>query len=231
MVRRMQLLEAERGFSGRRAAELGARIREGLLRDNKVVPPVLAVLALLIFAWLAAGVFMGQSAEEEEQRASNQASLGQTPEEDLDVGDPETPAPEAENRDADSFAAFEPKDPFRELIPKAESKKAGESKSKAGESKAESKAGESKSKTGESKSKASESKSKTGGSESKANGARSKADEGKAGDDFIDQSFPGGVGSRGGGAGGDDPDSGADQGGSGNLFNSGGDLALPLPAP
>ncbi len=227
----MQLLEAERGFSGRRAAELGARIREGLLRDNKVVPPVLAVLALLIFAWLAAGVLMGQSGEEEEQRASSQASLGQSPEEDLDIGEPETPAPEAENRDADSFAAFEPKDPFRELIPKAESK-AGESKSKTGESKAgesKSKAGESKSKTGESKSKASESK--TGGSESKANGARSKADESKGGGGFIDQSFPGGADSRGGGAGGSGPDSGADQGGSGNLFNSGGDLGLPVPAP
>ncbi len=229
----MQLLEAERGFSGRRAAELGARIREGLLRDNKVVPPVLAVLALLIFAWLAAGVLMGQSGEEEEQRASSQASLGQSPEEDLDIGEPETPAPEAENRDADSFAAFEAKDPFRELIPKAESK-AGESKSKAGESKggeSKSKAGESKSKTGESKSKTGGSESKTGGSESKTNGARSKTDESKAGGDFIDQSVPGGADSRGGGVGGGDSDSGTNQGGSGNLFNSGGDLALPVPAP
>ena len=226
MIRRMQLLEAERRFSARSAAAMGARVREGLLRDNKVVPSVLAVLALLIFAWLAAGVLMGEPGGDEGQRASNQASVGQRSEEDLDLGEPETPAPEAENRDADSFAAFEPKDPFRELIPKAGESKA---KSKAGEGKTESKASEGKaeSKAGESKSKAGESKSRTGESKSKAGG-------GKAGDDFIDQTFPGAPDSRGGTGGGgpgSDTDQGIDGGGSGNLFNSGGDLALPLPTP
>ncbi len=231
MIRRMQLLEVERRFSAQRAAAMSARIREGLLRDNKVVPPVLAVLAFLIFAWLAAGVLMGEPGGEEEQRASNQASVGQRSEEDLDLGAPETPAPEAENRDADSFAAFEPKDPFRELIPKAgESKaksKAGEGKteSKASEGKAESKAGQSKNKAGESK--AGESKSRTGESKSKAGG-------GKAGDDFIDQTFPGAPDSRGGTGGGgpgSDTNQGIDGGGSENLFNSGGDPTLLLPTP
>ncbi len=223
MIRRMQLLEVERRFSAQHAAAMSARVREGLLRDNKVVPPVLAVLALLIFAWLAASVLTGEPGEEEERRASNQASLSQTPEENPDIGDPETPAPGVENRDADSFAAFKAKDPFRELIPKAgEGKaesKAGESKSKAEKGKAESKVGESKSKTGESKSKTSESKSKAGESRSKV------GDEGKAEDDFIDQSFPGGPDPDVGGSG------GADQGGNGNLFNSGGDLGPPLPLP
>ncbi len=226
MIRRMQLLESEPRFSAGYAA-LGARIREGLLRDNKVLPPVLAVLALLIFAWLAASVLTGEPGEEEERRASNQASLSQTPEENPDIGDPETPAPGVENRDADSFAAFKAKDPFRELIPKAsEAKaesKAGESKSKAGESK--SKTGESKSKANESKSKTGESKDRAGESKSKAGESRSKVGEGKADDDFIDQSFPGGPDPEAGGSG------GADQGGNGNLFNSGGDLGLPPPLP
>lgn len=205
MIRRMQLLEPEPRFSAGYAA-LGARIREGLLRDNKVLPPVLAVLALLIFAWLAASVFTGEPGEEEERRTSNQASLSQTPEENPDIGDPETRAPGVENRDADSFAAFEAKDPFRELIPKAS------------EAKAESKAGES-------KSKANESKSKTGESKDRAGESRSKVGEGKADDDFIDQSFPGGPDPEAGGSG------GAGQGGNGNLFNSGGDLGLPPPLP
>jgi hypothetical protein len=219
MIRRMQLLEPEPRFSAGYAA-LGARIREGLLRDNKVLPPVLAVLALLIFAWLAASVLTGEPGEEEERRTSNQAFLSQTPEENPDIGDPETRAPGVENRDADSFAAFKAKDPFRELIPKASEAKA---ESKAGESK--SKAGESKSKTGESKSKANESKSKTGESKDRAGESRSKVGEGKADDDFIDQSFPGGPDPEAGGSG------GAGQGGNGNLFNSGGDLGLPPPLP
>ncbi|MDP8952461.1 MAG: hypothetical protein M3N18_09515 [Actinomycetota bacterium] len=194
MVRRMQLLEVEGRFSTRRAAAIAARIREGLLRDNKVVPPVLAVLAvlaILIFAWLAAGVLVGEPGEKEEQRASNQASLGQRSEEDLDLGQPETPAPEAENRDADSFAAFEPKDPFRELIPKAGH---GKAESKAGEGKAESKAGETKSKAGESKS--------------------------KADDDFMDQTFPGVPDPRSTGDGDGGSGQGVDRGGSGNLLTA-----------
>lgn len=206
MIRRLQLLESEPRVSAWGMAGLGDRIRDGLLRDNKVIPPVLAVLSLLVFAWLIGGVFMGDPGEEEEQRASNQASLGQgSREEDLERRSPETPAPEAENRDADSYAAFEPKDPFRDLIPKAgEGDKGGSGKagkSKAGEgdnSKGKNKAGEGK--------------------------AKSRAGEGK---DFIDQSFPEGAGSgnrRGAAAGGgSNQDAGADRGG--NLFDSGGDLA------
>ena len=57
-------------------AAIGDRIRDGLLRDNRVVPAVLAVLALLVFAWLIAGTFVGGPGEEEQQ-ASNQASLAQ----------------------------------------------------------------------------------------------------------------------------------------------------------
>ena len=121
MVRRMQLLESERRFSVRRVAALGERIRDGLLRDNKVVPPVLAALALLVFAWLTVGVLMGDTGDEKERQASSQASLAQeAPKEDPGQGDSGgTLAPGADNRDTESFAAFKPKDPFRQLTPKA----------------------------------------------------------------------------------------------------------------
>ena len=55
MIRRMQLLDPQDQLHSNRLAAVGERIRDGLLRDNKVVPVVLATLALLIFAWLVAG--------------------------------------------------------------------------------------------------------------------------------------------------------------------------------
>ena len=119
MIRRLQLLEPESRFSMRRVAAVGNRIRDSLLRGNKVVPPVLAVLALLIFTWLAAGAFMGGPGEQgDEEEVSSQASLAQGPEnpESQDSG---TPAPGVEDRDADSFAKFRSKDPFRDIIPEA----------------------------------------------------------------------------------------------------------------
>src|SRR4051794_10775218 len=101
MTRRLQLLGPESRSSGRRVTAVFERIGDGLLRDNKVVPAVLGILALLIFAWLIAGVLIGGLGGEEEQQASNQASLAQG-EEDSDSGDSETPAPGADNRDSDA---------------------------------------------------------------------------------------------------------------------------------
>ena len=125
MTRRLQLLDPESRSSGRSASAVLGRIRDGLLRDNKVVPAVLGVLALLIFAWLVAGAIIGGPGDEEEQ-ASNQASLAQG--NDSDSGDTETPAPGVENRDSDaSYGGYDegPKDPFRQLIPKASEEGAG----------------------------------------------------------------------------------------------------------
>ncbi len=114
MIRRAQLLG-----SGSRAADrvvaASVRIRDGLLRDNKVIPAVLAVLALLIFAWILAGVLIGgEPGEEKAGQVAGQASQAQAFQ-DSDSGGPETPAPGVENRDTDSYSAFEKKDPFGDI--------------------------------------------------------------------------------------------------------------------
>jgi hypothetical protein len=222
MLRRMQLLpESERRFSGARVAALGERIRDGLLRDNKVVPAVLAVLALLVFAWLIAGALVGgpPGEEEEQQQASSQASL--TPEEDSENQDSGPPAPRVEDRDTESFAAFKAKDPFRQIIPKA---KANETTSR--------------------------SESTTGSRGGSTSGGGGRGAEGGRGG-FIEQTSPGGSGDRAGGSraagegndtsggggrtvgeggntSGGGPGGGvAGRGGNGDLFNSGGDLPVP----
>ena len=49
---------------------------DALVRDNKVLPPVLALLALLLFAWVAAGLFM--AGPEDEGVSSGNAELVQS---------------------------------------------------------------------------------------------------------------------------------------------------------
>src|SRR5687768_5978184 len=44
---------------GRRVVELGRGFVDTSLRENKLLPPVLALLALFVFAWVLAGVFLG----------------------------------------------------------------------------------------------------------------------------------------------------------------------------
>lgn len=193
MIRRLQLLGPEGRFSARRAAAVVDRVRESLLHDNRVVPVVLAVLALLIFAWLVAGFLVGDPGEEE---VASQGALSQAPE---DPGSAETPAPEVENRDTDSYAVFESKDPFRDIIPKA-----GE------EDRLDQAAREN-------------------GLEPGSDRDRG-ADRGRG--DFIDQSSPGEPGSEGrrdagGSAGAAGQGSGTGRGGSGDLFDSGGNLPAP----
>jgi uncharacterized low-complexity protein len=232
--------------SGSRLAAIGDHIRDGLLRDNKVVPAVLGLLALLIFTWLIAGAIMGGPGEEEE---AVQSSLGQGGQ-NSDSGSQETPAPGVENRDTDSYSAFESKDPFRSLVPKAEEGKAGEGK--AGEGKTgEGKTGEGK--TGESKGEESKSGEPKGG---EPKGGEPKGSTPPRGDrpgatppggdrpsvippgedrpsdasggpgdgapDGGDQTVPGDPNFGGG-----DPQGAPGQGGNGNLFNSGGDLPTP----
>ena len=97
----------------RRLAAVGPGFVDAFLRDNKVLPPVVALLALLVLAWIAAGTLFGGP---DEERVSNQANVVQTQE---DPGvDPA--APEVENRDVDSYAAYRNKDPFRQLLAPAE---------------------------------------------------------------------------------------------------------------
>jgi hypothetical protein len=109
---------------------VGVRIRDGLLRDNRVVPAVLATLVLLVFAWLVTGAFIGGSPDEE---VANQVSLAQDEEardggREPEGGEAETPAPGVENRDTDSYSAFKSKDPFDNPLLKVGEGKAGDGK-------------------------------------------------------------------------------------------------------
>jgi hypothetical protein len=97
----------------RRVSAVGSSFVDMFLRDNKVIPVVLALLALLVFAWSLAGAFLGGP---DEEQVSNRAEVAQT--RDPAFADP--PAPEVENRDADSYAAYQFKDPFRQLVAPAE---------------------------------------------------------------------------------------------------------------
>ena len=237
MTRRLQLLDPESRSSGRQVPTVIARVRDGLLRDNKVVPAVLGVLALLIFAWLVAGALISGPGDEEQQ-ASNQASLAQGG--DSNSGETETPAPGVENRDSDaSYGGFEegPKDPFRQLIPQAGDEDGGDQGDRGGDRDV----------GGDEDDRAS------GGSNGGSSGNGRVGDTGRRGnggdsdEDFIEQRSPGGSGSRSvpgeGGGQGSASQRGVGQagegqdvtgqgvagqaGGSGGLFNSGGDLLAP----
>jgi hypothetical protein len=201
VIRRMQLLGPQGRPYSRRLAAVGTSIRDDLLRDNKVVPAVLATLALLVFAWLVVGAFMGGGSNEE---AANQVSLAQD-EEEPDSGDAESPAPGVENRDTDSYSAFESKDPFR-LLKGIESKDNKSGDSKSGDGKVDNgKAGDNRAGGGRA------GDGTSGGGTSGNNGG----DDARDNRDSVDQPLPGGSDFRG------------SQGGNGDLFSSGGDLASP----
>ena len=95
---------------GQWLAAVGSGFADTFLRDNRVIPPVLALLALLVFAWIVAGIFVGGP---EKDQALNEANLAQSE----NAAEAQEPlAPEVENRNVESFAAYESKDPFRQLI-------------------------------------------------------------------------------------------------------------------
>jgi hypothetical protein len=210
VIKRFQLLDVESQPSGHRLAEIGDRIRDGLLRENKMVPAVLGFLALLIFAWLVASALIGGPGEEE--RASNQASLAQ--EEDSESGRSETPAPGVENRDIDSYSAFESKDPFRNVIAEK-----GSNKTTGGQG------GENQAGGRPSANRPNNDRSNNGRSSSNRPGGGAVGGD----EESTDQSTPGSPDSSGGPGGvqGGGAQPGAPQGGTGGLFNSGGDLLPP----
>jgi hypothetical protein len=233
MTRRLQLLDSESRSSGREVSAIIARVRDGLLRDNKVVPAVLGVTALLIFAWLAAGSLIGGPGDEEQQ-ASSQASLAQGGDSDSrEIG---TPAPGAENRDSDaSYGGYDegPKDPFRQLIPKAGEEEDGGAQGDRGGGGDHDVASDEDDRDNGGSDRGSSGNGRDGATVRRGNGPDS--DE-----DFIEQRSPSGSRSRSGPGGdqisanrsGDEQASGG-QGGvdqadsSGGLFNSGGDLPAP----
>jgi len=102
-----------------RISALWRNLFDTLVRDNKVLPPVLALLAILLFAWVVAGAFLG--GPEEEEASSGRAELVQSTDPDAGVD-----APEVEDRDADSYAAYRNKDPFRQLLAPASESTTGE---------------------------------------------------------------------------------------------------------
>ncbi len=95
----------------KRVVSLAAGFWNTFLRDNKVIPPVLAVAALFVFAWIVFGSFIGAP---EDEPVSSQDEIAQSD------GD-EPPAPEVENPNTDSYAAYQSKDPFRQLFQTPES--------------------------------------------------------------------------------------------------------------
>ena len=98
----------------RRMADLGSTLVDAFVRDNRVLPPVLAVLALFIIAWILAGAFMG---EPDQETVAHKADLAQSDLAQSDGGESGSdPAPGVENRDVNSYAAYRSKDPFRELL-------------------------------------------------------------------------------------------------------------------
>ena len=100
----------------RRLAGLWSGLVDTFLRDNKVIPAVLALLALFVFAWVVAGIFL----DAPEEPVSNQTNVAQQE----DAGGSEPLAPNIENRDVESYAAYQSKDPFRQLLAPAETTEA-----------------------------------------------------------------------------------------------------------
>lgn len=82
---------------------------------------VLAILAVLIFAGLVFGLVLGGG---DQEQAVDQEIVPQSQEDGA-----EPPAPETENRDVDSYAAYEAKDPFRQLVAPADADTGGDTTS------------------------------------------------------------------------------------------------------
>jgi hypothetical protein len=97
-------------WAGRRVADLGRGLVDTFLRDNKLLPPVLALLALFVFAWVAAGVFVGGT--DEQKPVAHRSELAQA--DGATGSDPA--APEMDNPNVDSYAAYRSKDPFRQIL-------------------------------------------------------------------------------------------------------------------
>ena len=96
-----------------RLADIGLGFVDTFLRNNRVLPPVLALLALFVFAWILAGTFIDETGQEPVAQRADLAQSNGAP-------DSDPAAPEIENRDVDSYAAYRSKDPFRQLVAPAE---------------------------------------------------------------------------------------------------------------
>ena len=93
-----------------RGADLGRGLVDTFLRDNRLLPPVLALLALFVFAWVLAGVFLGGT--DEQKPVAHRSEIAQAD----GAGGSDPAAPEIDNPNVDSYAAYRSKDPFRDII-------------------------------------------------------------------------------------------------------------------
>ena len=222
MIRRAQLL-GPGSRAANRVLAAGERIRDGLLRDNKVVPAVLALLALLIFAWILTGALIGGEPDETGTgQVATQASQPQAAQDSESEG-PETPAPGVENRDTDSYSAFEKKDPFGNIGVEKSEDDGGSGGGSAGENTTGASNGDSDSNNGSGSS-------RNDGPSPRGPDIRDSGGSGgdrRSGD--AERSSGGGDGGQGGAGQGSTGQGGAaGSGGSNNgLFDSGGDLAFP----
>jgi hypothetical protein len=101
---------ASRQWVGHRVGDLARAFVDTFLRDNRLLPPVLALLALFVFAWVLAGVFVGRT--NDQKPVANRSEIAQAD----DPGGSNPAAPEVDNPNVDSYAAYRSKDPFRQIM-------------------------------------------------------------------------------------------------------------------
>src|SRR5918993_2008711 len=97
-------------WAGQRVADLGRGFADTFLRDDRLLPPVLALLALFVFAWVLAGVFLGGT--DDQKPVAHRSDIAQAEA----TGGSDPAAPEVDNPDVDSYAAYRSKDPFRQIM-------------------------------------------------------------------------------------------------------------------
>ena len=95
---------------GHRVADIPGGFVDTFLRDNRLLPPVLALLGLFVFAWVLAGVFFGGT--DEQKPVAHRSEIAQAD----GAGGSDPAAPEVDNPNVDSYAAYRSKDPFRQII-------------------------------------------------------------------------------------------------------------------
>jgi hypothetical protein len=104
---------------GHRMANLASGFVDTFLRENRLLPPVLALLALFVFAWVLAGVFLGGT--NDKKPVAHRSEIAQAE----DTGGSDPAAPQVDNPNVDSYAAYRSKDPFRQVIAFAETTQEG----------------------------------------------------------------------------------------------------------
>jgi hypothetical protein len=95
---------------GHRVADVARGFVDTFLRDNRLLPPVLALLGLFVFAWVLAGVFLGGT--DDQKPVAHRSEIAQAD----GAGGSDPAAPQVDNPNVDSYAAYRSKDPFRQIM-------------------------------------------------------------------------------------------------------------------